>query len=257
MSNLNELLQTLSEKEQIRHINKLFERITEQVNSILSFGPSNKNIAEKTANVYFYRRKNKFFLANYTVQEIKTLPAVISSALKFYEPKYIASSALDEQRNLLKQAFLYATGTCESFAIVGAYYLSLIYDVELTIETIYSRESHTYIRLHTKPEFFLDFWTPSCGLYNNSFQWNTSVDNSYMRTKKSRFHSDISLNSLQIQELVVEFFNPENILQREIHLAKVHELVSQELASSQKIQESKLNFLVEADGEMQVGSTLG
>ncbi|KTD34029.1 hypothetical protein [Legionella israelensis] len=244
MKNLNSILESLQNDEKADFLASLFATLQKEVNDILKFGACNNEIAEKTANVYYTRKKNKFFAVHYKKDEMAALPAVIANDLCLTD-SHTSKTDID-YKEILREAYLYGTGTCQSFAIVGAYVLAKKYEVNLSIETIFSYESHTYIRLHTQPEYIFDFWSPVACAYDDTINWNESVNYAYIRNSKVDYKTDIFLDSRQLIEMGSIIFTAENQNRRESNIKKVMNCADQELLSvpsSKRFEENHSNSI--------------
>lgn len=228
MQHLNRLLKSKAPKDRIVLLESLFKEISVEVDRIMAFGPCNKPLTEDAANVFFSNKRG-FFKAQYNEEEKAVLPAVIANHLMLNQNKDSDADAYAAYQEKLLRAYLYATGTCESFSILGAYLLALKYEVDLSIETIITQGAHTYIRLHTKPEFIFDFWSPTFGEYKDSISWNESVDYTYRRCPDSEYKTEIVLNQDDLQRMGRNVFNLENKEMREEISLKVKEYTRQAL----------------------------
>lgn len=218
MPHLNELLQSKTDKlEKLEFIQDLFDKLSKQVNQILPFGPSNGSLAEKIAPFYYNRNSPRFFAFKYQKEELEALSAVVAYDLY---AQTTHSKTVKQQTDVtqvhsfdfeeyMQSAFLYGTWTCEFFAVIGAYCLALEYDVELSIETIFSNESHTYLRLHTDPEYIFDFWSSMSCEYTDNITWHEVLGEPYKR-KNAEYKTDMTLNSAQIIEMAERIFTKEN-----------------------------------------------
>ena len=221
MPNLNLLLSSMeNDDEKMDLMGELFNKIEEQVRQILLFGPSNTPQTERAAFIYHDSRKRKFFPAQYRKVELEALPAVIANS--FYYAEHECGAAFDLQESM-RAAFLYGTGTCECFSAVGVYLLAKEYDVKLSIETIFSNESHTYIRLHTQPEYIMDFWSSMLCTYSDNATWNEILGDTYPRSKEARYQTDTTLNSTQLLEIGAQVFTEGNTTRRVALIEAVNE----------------------------------
>jgi hypothetical protein len=217
---------TLDEKHEF--MNEVFIRIKTRVDEVLSFGPCNNQIAEKANSVYYYNRKQtNFFPVNYRKDEREALPAVIANILCL---DAVSKQRPPETQDLFERHFasgyLYGTGTCEVFAIIGAYILATEFDVELSIETIYSNASHTYIKLHTNPEYIFDFWATMMCQHDDQLSWNEFFDESYIRDEQAVLKTEIVLNSGQLIEMGKSVFTEHNERLR----VDIHNLVQERVS---------------------------
>jgi len=226
MPNLNTLLQKCaSDDERDDFIDGLFEILKKKVNAVLLFGPCNNEVAEKADSTYYYKKQNQdsFFSIHYQEDELAVLPAVIANT-KRPKGKLKDKSVAEVYQAFLKDCYLYGTGTCQHYAILGAYFLAKEFEVELSIETIFSSKSHTYIRLHTNPEYVMDFWSPMFCEYDNTTEWNEFFGSTYMRNKDSTYRQDLKLTSTQLTTMSSGIFSETNKKQR---LAMIEEVMAE------------------------------
>ncbi|STX52059.1 Uncharacterised protein [Legionella busanensis] len=224
MSKLKTELNSFIDKlDKLDFMSECFARLKEKVDEVLLFGKANSPIAERVVSLYCTNsnnNKNQFFPVNHSRKELDVLPAVIADSLRFFDK---------EQRNLQKiiepfslyskyfeDAYLYGTGTCENYAIVGAYFLMAEFDdIELSIETLNSDQSHTYIRVHTTPEYVFDFWGDFLCEYTDTPTWNECVGELYPRNDKSHTKINITFsNREQLINLGEDIFSKKNEEQR-------------------------------------------
>ena len=213
----------------------LFDTLKKEVDAILLFGSCNNIKTTEASNAYYYRKRNKptAFSCYYTQSELMHLPPVIANEIRLTEcSNYQIKIPRERYSDYLKMAYLYGTGTCEFFAIVGAYVLSQRYEINLSIETIYSEESHTYIRVHGVQEYILDFWGGMVCDYSDDITWNEFFGMLYARNNKSSIKNEISLNERDLRTLGEEVFTNAHLQKREQVIAKVQERVQQERRAS-------------------------
>lgn len=201
---------TFDEKQEF--IYEVFTCIKSRVKEILSFDPCNNQIAHKAVATYYYnRQQNNFFPVNYRKDELEALPAVIANILCLEaDSKQRPADTLDLFERYFASGYLYGTGTCEVFAIIGAYILATEFDVKLSIETIYSNESHTYIRLHTNPEYIFDFWATMTCQHDDQLSWNEFFGEQYIRDEQAVLKTELVLNSEQLIEMGKSVFTEHN-----------------------------------------------
>lgn len=234
MPSINALLDNYStpdEKHELMY--EIFNDIKNRVNELLSFGPCNNQVAQHACSVYYYnhQKKNNFFPVDYTLHECKALPAVIANILSLETAKkQTPSSALEMFEQYFTSGYLYGTGTCEVFAIIGAYILATKFDVTLSIETIYSNESHTYIRLHTTPEYIFDFWGAMMCPYDDQIAWNEYFGEQFIRNAGANFETDLVLNNKQLIEMGQRVLSDQNEHLR----AHIHDLVQDRVSIETK-----------------------
>ncbi|WP_131781249.1 hypothetical protein [Legionella gresilensis] len=241
---LNAYIETL---DKLEVMSEYFTRLKKKVDKVLLFGRANSPIAERVASLYYInndRNKNQFFPVNYSQSELDVLPAVIADSLRLSDK---------EQRNVQKtiepfaryskyfeNAYLYGTGTCETYAIVGAYFLMVEFvDVELSIETLYSDQSHTYIRVHTTPEYIFDFWGNFLCEYTDTPTWNECVGECYPRNDKSRTKTVITFSDReQLITLGNDIFSEKNKERRLKIFNQVERLLDKEYQFEKNTSES-------------------
>ncbi|WP_419420519.1 hypothetical protein ACNVED_04250 [Legionella sp. D16C41] len=216
-------------------IYKCFTRLKEKVDKVLLFGKSNSPTAEKTADLYYKNNnRNQFFPINYSQRELDVLPAVIADNLRFNDEDLQAGQQTSEPYALFfkyfKDAYLYGTGTCENYAIVGAYMLATEFsDIKLSIETLYSDQSHTYIRVHTTPEYIFDFWGDFVCEYTDTLTWNECAGEFFPRNNQSSTETNIIfLNRAQLINLAENIFSEENEKRRLNIINQVNTLLNKE-----------------------------
>ncbi|MCL9683853.1 hypothetical protein [Legionella maioricensis] len=221
-----------------------FLRLKEKVDEVLLFGPCNSDAAEEAKKVYYSRRDKQgqrpFFSPQYRKDKLDALPAVIASSLSLSTAPQTMGKPAEVYEHFFKLAYLYGTGTCEFYAIVGAYFLATEFDVELSIETIYSEQSHTYIRLHTSSEFAMDFWSPMLCLYTDTISWNEFFGSRYMRDAGSEIKQHIRLNKEELLAMGKRVFSEENTELRLHLIEEVLLLVRQESGTEASDKESDL-----------------
>lgn len=230
-------------EEKHEFIFNLYERIREKVAEILVFGPCNNNVANHSSNAYYFKKSNRarLFSVVFSEDDCKGLSAVIANHYfcEFNMPPNM--SPMDQYEWSFKNAFIYGTGTCEQFAIVGAYFLALEYEVEVSIETIVSDETHTYIRIHTDPEVIMDFWGSFSCFYNDSITWNECLDSQFHRKKGVSYREELRVNSSQLIDMGTRIFTPENQLIRADMLEKVRAEAEQERAEMMSSKKSVIH----------------
>ncbi|WP_298627910.1 hypothetical protein [uncultured Legionella sp.] len=207
---------------------ELFNRIQIRVSEILIFGPCNSKAAQNASNVYYanQQKQQHFRLSPYTADECKALPAVIANTLcPRAENKQKLLSAQEHFEQFFTNGYVYGTGTCEVFSIIGAYILATEFDFELSIETIYSHQSHTYIRLHTEPECIFDFWAIMMCRYNDTVSWNEFFGEQFIRNTEAVYKTDLILTSQQLIEMGQRVIIPHNKALRTIIHTSVLERV--------------------------------
>ncbi|STX27972.1 Uncharacterised protein [Legionella beliardensis] len=235
MLNLNAELNTFTDKEdQLDFMSDVFAKLKEEVDQVLLFGRSNSPTAERVANLNGNINKNQFFPINYSKEELAVLPAVIANSLRFSDEEQKTeqkpSEPLLRYAKYFADAYLYATGTCENYAIVGAYMLAAEFmDVELSIETLYSDQSHTYIRIHTTPEYIFDFWGDFVCEYTDTLTWNECAGRHYPRNETSYTKIDITFaNRNELINLAEDVFTEKNNERRLKILDQVTTLIEKE-----------------------------
>ncbi len=226
MKELNALLQSCTtDSEKIDFMYDEFIKLQSKVEEVLLFGPSNNDAAEEAKKVFYQREKQgqgSFFSGQYTNKERLALPAVIAQSLSLATESQIIESPAEQYESYLKSAYLYGAGTCEYYAIVGAYFLAVEFNVDLSIETIYSHESHTYIKLHTSPEFIMDFWSPMLCQHNDTVSWNEFFGFRYIRNSSSEIKENIQFNREELLALGARVFSEQN---RELRLQIIDKVV--------------------------------
>lgn len=237
MPKLNDILQDYTtEMDREDFLWQLFKHIESEIKKILTFGPCNSDIAEKTATKYYAKRDitrpHRFFSTKYLRDETQSLPAVIANIHLLRANKRLDGSAQERFIKHLQDGFIYGTGTCEVYSIVGAYVLAQHYDVSLSIETIYSSESHTYIRLHTSPEYIFDFWGQLMCNYTDTLSWNEFHGERYLRNHTSRVQHDISFQTSELLVMQHHVLNDEVRTQRERVIREVMDEVNKEILSA-------------------------
>lgn len=234
MPSINSLLDKCStpdEKHELMH--EIFNNIKNRVNELLSFGPCNNQMAQYACSAYYYnhQKRNNFSPIEYSLDECKALPAVIANILSLEkEKKQIPPSAQERFEQYFASGYLYGTGTCEVFAIIGAYILATEFDVKLSIETIYSNESHTYIRLHTTPEYIFDFWGAMICPYDDQISWNEYFGEQFIRDEGANFETELVLNNKQLIDMGQRVLSDQNVRLR----AHIHHLVQERVSIETK-----------------------
>ncbi|KTD35326.1 hypothetical protein Lmor_0773 [Legionella moravica] len=220
MPSLNTLLKTCSNKnEKLDLISEVFERIKLKVDEVLIFGACNSEVAIRARTRYFEQKelatRNHFFKDNSENTGLKAIPLIVSHYPIFeIPPQSMTTSPEQYYEALLKTGYLYGTGTCEIFSIVGAYFMALEFDLELSLETLYSDSSHTYIRVHTDPEFIIDFWGPMFCVYGDTVSWNEFFGQDLMRDEKATIKTEVAFSSEQLIDLGNKIFTPDHLAQR-------------------------------------------
>ncbi|MBL7479130.1 hypothetical protein [Legionella bononiensis] len=231
MATLNTILQTCSDNdEKLEFMFKFFERIKIKVDEVLTFGAYNSAAAIRTRNKYVKQMelagRDRFFKAHFDVVDLHAIPAILAGNKIFeIEPKSMTNSPEQNYEEFLKIGYLYGTGTCEIFAIMGAYFMALEFDLELSIETLYSDSSHTYIRVHTNPEYIIDFWGPMLCVYEDTVSWNEFFGQALMRDGKATVKTEVKFNSERLIELGHRIFTQDNSEQRFIIHNEINEQV--------------------------------
>ena len=247
MSALNSMLKSFDNNDdKLDYMYSIFTSIKRKVDAVLLFGPSNSPIAEQATNTFYNKKhfKNSLFPVTYTKKEIAVLPAVIATRMQLEEKSENVSPS-EKYESYLKRAYLYGTGTCELFSIVGAYFLATEFDVEVTIETIMSNNTHTYIRLNTNPEYIMDFWATMFCEYDNSREWNDFFGLEYIRNKDSEFKKEIQLNSTELIALGNRIFTEKNT---ELRLKIIND-VSAEVQKELSTVQPDATFVIETSFE--------
>lgn len=125
---------------------------------------------------------------------------------------------------------------------MGAYFLATEFDVSMSIETLYSIETHTYIRVHTTPEYIIDFWGGLVCEYNDTVSWNEFFGefprNETTTTKINIHFSDGS----QLLDFGADIFSEHNKVMRANILEQVKILVAKEQPSEVTEKEYKDRF---------------
>jgi hypothetical protein len=233
MKELNRKLRSYNfDYQKVDFMYELFTQVQEKVDVVLLFGPCNNASAEKGKRTYYSRREKQgqssFFSVQYSNDELDVLPAVIASSLSLSVDPVTMNESVEAYEHFLKSAYLYGTGTCEVYAIVGAYFLATELDVDLSIETIYSDQSHTYITLHSNPEFIMDFWSPMLCLHSDTVTWNEFFGSQYMRNSSSDIKQNIRLNKEGLLAMGERVFSEENTVRRLQIIEKVRLAVQKE-----------------------------
>ncbi|WP_133135552.1 hypothetical protein [Legionella rowbothamii] len=251
MKTLCSILDHKSAEEKFEFLYKLFEILNTEVKQILSFGPSNTVQAQKANDLYhFLKDRKNFFPIQLHKDEFANLPTVFAQNLLYANDLNKADKANKTDKaniyeHYLQLALYYGTGTCEFFSIVGAYFLAKKYDINLSIETIFSDESHTYIRLHTNPEYILDFWSEMVCEYDDEVTWLEVLGPNYQR-KDATFKTELILNSNDLIAMGDRVFTEQNArirleIQHIIENKVANFLSSNSGISSEKKQFSFLN----------------
>jgi len=206
---LDTVLQSITNPhEKTDFMERLFVQLNSRVQQILLFGPCNNSAAKKASNIYFQGKENRLFPIKSQGQDLDALPAIIANLLTPNRNLY-----LNDFEKYLKISFLYGTGTCEFFAIVGAYILATEFNVSLSIETAFADESHTYIRLHTTPEYIFDFWSQMACEYSDTVTWNETLGPTMLR-KNSELKINARYSSDELIAMGNKVFTEENQLLR-------------------------------------------
>ncbi len=231
-----EIQKCVDKDERLELMFSYFKKLKAKVDEILLFGPCNNAIAEETANAYYYKKqcqnKGSLFPVRYSKKELQALPAVIANKLSQSDDRLkTQGTTLNTFKEYFKRAYLYGTGTCEYYAIVGAYFLATEFDVSMSIETLYSTETHTYIRVHTTPEYIVDFWGELVCEYNDTLSWNEFFGE-FPRNSTSETKTNIHFSeSSQLIGLGKDIFSEQNEQQRLSILQQVKLLVAREHSS--------------------------
>lgn len=195
MPSICSLFARMPDEEKFEFLYKLFLEINAEVKQILLYGPCNTPRVQKANNLcHALKNQGKFFPIHFQKNELSALPTVFAQNLLYSAPNEDKEKAEDIYENYLQLAQQYGTGTCEFFSIVGAYLLAKKFDINLSIETIFSRESHTYIRLHTQPEYILDFWAEMVCEYHDEITWLEVLGPDY-HLKDATYKTELTLRS--------------------------------------------------------------
>lgn len=244
MTSLNSLLKSYnSDDDKMNFMFDVFKTVKKKVDAVLLFGPCNNKDAEEASNVYYNKKnwkKNTLFSVKYQSNELKALPAVIANSLRPKDTTQINLLPSVLYKLYLQNAYLFGTGTCELYAVVGAYFLATEFDLDLSIETLYSNESHTYIRVHTEPEYIMDFWGSMACEYKDTLSWNEFFGEQFIRNKNSSTQKEIQLNSKELLNMGEDVFSEKNTLQRTRFINKVNKLVLQESLDTESNKNSKI-----------------
>ena len=205
-------------------MHKIYTDIKQRVDHSLAFGPCNSHFAEKIKGV-IYSRKELFF--THSPEALKAIAAIRSKdklSNDIREGSYIENE--DLFKNIAFKGFLSATGTCETYAVLGALYLSQLYDVNITIENLHSDSTHTYLRLHTcYHDYIFDFWSDACVRYGNWIDWNESVNYEYRYTKSTRFSLLAAPPKPEILiEIAAEMHSSDMTAAREKHIHNIRSI---------------------------------
>lgn len=246
MKTLCSTLAPKSTEEKLEFLYNLFQDLNTELKKILIFGPCNTALAHKTNDLYhFFKRRNTFFPIHLQNDELAILPTVFAQN-QLYANEVIDKDDKKETAKLyeryLQLALHYGTGTCEFFAIAGAYLLAKKYDINLSIETIFSEESHTYIRLHTHPEYILDFWSEMVCEYNDEITWLEVLGQNYQR-RKATYKTELILNSNELIAMGERIFTEENARIRSQTLHAIKDKVTQFIESIPEITPEKKQCL--------------
>ncbi|KTD51288.1 hypothetical protein [Legionella quateirensis] len=238
MATLNTLLQTCSDNdEKLEFMFDSFERIKIKVDEVLTFGAFNSAEVIRARNKYVEQMKmaerNRFFRAHFEEADLQAIPAILAGYKIFEDDsKSITSSPELHYEELFKIGYLYGTGTCEIFSIVGAYFMALEFELDLSLETLYSDSSHTYIRVHTNPEYIIDFWGPMLCFYDDTVSWNEFFGQDLLRNEKATIKKHVTFNSEQLIQLGHKIFTQDNLAQRSIIHKEINEQVHFESPST-------------------------
>lgn len=202
---------------------QVFMEIRKHIDKYLVFGPCNSKVAAQ-AKDFMYNKSSRFF--NITPAVLRAEGAVLSSAkmheLKIHsdQPKKRAFSL----REMALDGLISATGTCETYAVLGAVLLSRQYDVEISLENIHSDLQHTYLKIHTLPhEYIFDFWSDVMVRHGDWMNWNQAVDYEFRYTKRSTFSllaERVPLHALD--NIALELHSSENLHRRSTFLQSIN-----------------------------------
>ncbi|USQ14458.1 hypothetical protein J2N86_03810 [Legionella lytica] len=230
MSSLCSELMQKSAEDKFEFLYGLFLELNAEVKTILSFGPCNTALVQKTDDLFhFLKNKGTFFPFHLQKDELAIMPTIFAKNL-LYSAKEDKEKTGNIYEHYLQLSLQYGTGTCEFFSIVGAYFLAKKYNVALSIETIFSQESHTYIRLYTQPEYILDFWAEMVCEYNDDVTWLEVLGPSYQR-RDATYRTDLVLNSKDLIAMGDRVFTEANASVRSKTLHEIENRVAQFLHS--------------------------
>lgn len=168
----------------------LFEEIKREVHQCLIYGPCNSRAVQKLQYELWQAE------ASQRAPQIKE-PHTLSTILaRSFWSKNISSSQtdlLDKLTDIAVQGFISGTGTCEAYAVIGAIFLKRkrLHKVEVSIESIHSDLSHTYLIVHTdEKDYIFDFWSDAVLIKGNWIEWNEAIAYEY------RYHKDVYFSKL-------------------------------------------------------------
>lgn len=221
----------------------IFQDVMNDVNACLCFGPCNSKVAEKIKNqsveptFSFFRPALPF--QPKSTNEHQAAQAIFSYS-RLYSYDLGASRNTNDLTHLVSialQGFLSGTGTCETYAILGAYYLRQKYHFEVSIENIHSHLTHTYLVVHANPDYIFDFWSGILVRHGNWSEWNEAVNTEYAyRSGVTRFSAVAQcIPGTFLNTFSDLFTDDENIRLRESHVDLIHSFTSSPVLSGARI----------------------
>ncbi len=165
-------------------MNEIYEKIQNDVDQCLLYGPSNARYIHKQHSLSFFSLQQKKFFLNTSAASHSRMELT----KRIRNRSYSFEADQSEIKKLALEGFWSATGTCETYAILGAMYLMKQYEVDVSIENIHSDLTHTFLRVHTEPdEYIFDFWSRAMIRYGDWVEWNETIDYEYRYTRNARF----------------------------------------------------------------------
>lgn len=205
-------------------MSQVYKEVQKEVEECLLYGPCNSRIADAA------RLQYSFFSRSLPAYKLRSAASCSKSLLYERIKSENYPAMVDDHRaldSLALQGFWAGTGTCETYATLGAIFLAQKYQVAVSIENIHSDLIHTYLRVHTKPvEYIFDFWTNSMVRYGDWIDWNEAVDYEYRHTPSAHFSflaEEIQKQTLD--DIYFTMYTKDHLDRRKEHLDEVNLLM--------------------------------
>ncbi len=217
MSTAPNTKQKIRIQEEIMH--RIYADVQREVEGWLIFGPCNTRAAEAQR---LGSMRYKLFYPELKHRSI----ANCSSSLLFdriMNETYPKEPTPNKLCNIALRGIWSGTGTCETYAILGAIFLAQKFQVAVSIENIHSDLTHTYLKLHTEPqEYIFDFWSNGMIRYGDWVDWNESVDYEYRHQEATTFsYLAEQVPYEELNNILSIITKKEHIATRQAHLKQV------------------------------------
>lgn len=202
-----------------RLMETVYQDLQTETNQIICLGPQNNASAEKVSSVFYHNRQHPEARLAYPQASLKSLKAVISSDLLHQHKRY----ALGEKdlESLATEAFLYGTATCQGYAALSAILFAQRFHASLSIYTLSSDESHTFLVLDTNPPYLFDFYSEGLCRMGNWRDYNEMVSYPYRMQDSATLRIDSLYTSQFLCDVGERLFTQENQAKREQFLGWV------------------------------------